>query len=71
MAFRLPRFQYRYPGTPINTMAVPQKASVGRVMMVFSVQAAPTSTEIAGSRASTAAHASTGSGEARAAEATA
>src|SRR5262249_47691501 len=35
------RFQYKYPGTPTSTIAVPQKASVGRVMMVFSVHAAP------------------------------
>lgn len=42
--FRLVRFQYRYPGTPISTIAVPQKASVGRVMIVFSVHAAPMST---------------------------
>ena len=25
-AFRLLRFQYKYPGTPINTIAVPQNA---------------------------------------------
>ena len=42
--FRLLRFQYKYPGTPTSTIAVPQNASAGRVMMVFSVQAAPTST---------------------------
>ncbi len=42
--FALLRFQYRYPGTPTSTIAVPQKASVGRVMMVFSVQAVPTRT---------------------------
>src|ERR1019366_6533191 len=39
---RLLRFQYKYPGTPISTIAAPQKASVGRWMMVLSVQAAPT-----------------------------
>ena len=43
-ALRLLRFQYRYPGTPISTIAVPQNASVGRVMIVFSVHAAPIST---------------------------
>ena len=43
-AFLLSRFQYKYPGTPIDTIAAPQKASVGRVMMVFSVQAPPIST---------------------------
>ena len=43
-AFRLLRFQYKYPGTPTTTIAVPQNASVGRVMMVFSVHAAPIST---------------------------
>jgi len=43
-AFRFVRFQYKYPGTPISTMAVPQKASVGRVMIVFSVQAVPINT---------------------------
>jgi hypothetical protein len=43
-AFRLPRFQYKYPGAPISTIAVPQNASVGRVMIVFSVHDAPTST---------------------------
>jgi hypothetical protein len=43
-AFRLLRFQYKYPGTPTSTIAVPQKASLGRVMIVFSVHAAPTST---------------------------
>ena len=40
-AFPLVRFQYRYPGTPISTIAAPQKASVGRVTMVFSVHAPP------------------------------
>ena len=43
-ALLLDRFQYKYPGTPISTIAVPQKASVGRVIIVFSVQAAPIST---------------------------
>lgn len=38
-SFRLPRFQYKYPGTPINTIIVPTSACLGRVMMVFSVQA--------------------------------
>ena len=38
------RFQYKYPGTPINTMVVPQKASVGRVRIVFRVHAAPINT---------------------------
>ena len=42
--FRLLRFQYKYPGTPISTIAVPQNASVGRVMIVFSVHAVPIST---------------------------
>lgn len=40
-AFLLIRFQYKYPGTPISTIAAPQKASVGRVTMVFSVHAPP------------------------------
>ncbi len=40
-AFLLMRFQYKYPGTPMSTMAAPQKASVGRVMIVFSVHAPP------------------------------
>jgi hypothetical protein len=44
IAFRLFRFQYRYPGTPIIMIAVPQKASVGRVKIVFNVHAVPTST---------------------------
>gem|GEM_PF-3715168 len=26
LAFRLLRFQYKYPGTPISTIAVPQNA---------------------------------------------
>lgn len=38
---RLLHFQYRYPGTPISTIAVPQNASDGRVMIVFNVHAAP------------------------------
>jgi len=38
------RFQYKYPGTPISTIVVPQNASVGRVMIVFSVHAAPINT---------------------------
>ena len=38
------RFQYRYPGTPISTMIAPHRASVGRSMMVLSVQATPTIT---------------------------
>jgi len=42
--FRLPRVQYKYPGTPISTIAVPQNASAGRVMIVFSVHATPTNT---------------------------
>jgi hypothetical protein len=42
--FRLLCFQYKYPGTPMSTIAVPQNASVGRVMIVFSVQAVPIST---------------------------
>jgi len=41
VALRLLHFQYKYPGTPISTIAVPQNASLGRVMIVFSVQAAP------------------------------
>jgi hypothetical protein len=44
VAFRALRFQYKYPGTPTSTIAVPQKASVGRVKIVFKVQAVPTST---------------------------
>ena len=40
-AFLLMRFQYKYPGTPISTIAVPAKDSTGRVMMVLSVQAPP------------------------------
>lgn len=44
LTFRLLRFQYKYPGTPISTIAVPQNAWVGRVMIVFSVQAVPIST---------------------------
>src|SRR6266567_2391538 len=40
-AFRLLRFQYKYPGTPISTIAVPQNASVGRVKIVFSVHTVP------------------------------
>jgi hypothetical protein len=43
-AFLLNRFQYKYPGTPIDTIAAPQNASVGRVTIVFRVQAPPTST---------------------------
>lgn len=43
-AFRLLRFQYKYPGTPITTIAVPQNACVGRVIIVFSVHAVPIST---------------------------
>ena len=42
--FRPARFQYKYPGMPTSTIAVPQKASAGRVMIVLSVQAAPTNT---------------------------
>src|SRR5258707_1379235 len=44
VAFRLFRFQYKYPGTPISIIAVPQKASVGRVKIVFNVHAVPIST---------------------------
>jgi hypothetical protein len=40
-AWRLLRFQYKYPGTPIRTMAMLQKASRGRWMIVFNIQAAP------------------------------
>ena len=43
-AFLLSHFQYKYPGTPIDTIAAPQNASVGRVTIVFRVQAPPTST---------------------------
>ena len=43
-AFLLIRFQYKYPGTPIDTIAAPQNASVGRVTIVFKVQAPPIST---------------------------
>src|SRR5579863_1574888 len=42
--FRFPRFQYKYPGTPTSTIAVPQNASEGRVMIVFSVHAPPINT---------------------------
>ena len=38
------RFQYKYPGTPISTIIVPASASVGRVKIVFNVQAVPMST---------------------------
>jgi hypothetical protein len=38
------RFQYKYPGTPSSTIVVPQKASVGRVRIVFRVHAAPINT---------------------------
>lgn len=44
LVLRLFHFQYKYPGIPISTMAVPQNASVGRVMMVFNVQAEPMNT---------------------------
>jgi hypothetical protein len=44
LALRLLRFQYKYPGTPISMIAVPQNAWVGRVMIVFSVQVAPIKT---------------------------
>src|SRR5208282_703865 len=40
---RLLRFQNKYPGTPISTIAAPQKASFGLWMMVLSVHATPTS----------------------------
>ena len=39
---RLPRFQYRYPGTPISTIAALPRASVGRWIIVLSVQVTPT-----------------------------
>ena len=38
------RFQYKYPGTPINTIIVPASDSVGRVKIVFKVHAVPMST---------------------------
>ena len=44
IVFRRFRFQYKYPGTPIRMIAVPQKASVGLVIIVFNVHAVPTST---------------------------
>jgi hypothetical protein len=39
-----PRFQYKYPGTPTNTMAMLNSASSGRFQIVFRIQAAPIST---------------------------
>jgi len=44
LAFREALFQYKYPGTPISTMAAPAIASFGRVMIVFKVHAAPAMT---------------------------
>ena len=44
LCLRLLRFQYKYPGTPMSTIAVPQNAYVGRVMIVFSVHVVPIST---------------------------
>ena len=43
-AFLLSHFQYKNPGTPNNTIATPANACVGRVTIVFRVQAPPTST---------------------------
>ena len=43
-AFLLIRFQYKYPGTPISTITVPPEDSMGRVTIVFSVQAPPIKT---------------------------
>ena len=43
-AFLLVLFQYKYPGTPISTITVPAKDSMGRVTIVFSVQAPPIKT---------------------------
>ena len=39
--FRASHFQYKYPGTPSRMIPIPTKASVGRVMIVFSVHAVP------------------------------
>jgi hypothetical protein len=41
---RLPRFQYKYAGTPISTMNMLQKLSAGRFHVVFASQATPIST---------------------------